>query len=181
MLFRSHEVENVTLVAIPRDGDERDIVYHTEPYNYELVEQALAWLDEVTNLTEEPAPEKDAWFCKSYCRFYDENGERGGCPARPKAVAEGALIEDEQVALAAQRYLTIQQEMTKLENDKESIKALLEGVNGITEDGVKISWSITAGRKSVDEDEVQKLLGFVPKKQGRESARLMVKSTEGDK
>lgn len=169
-----HPVENVTLVAIPRDGDERDIVYHTEPYNFEMVESALAWLNEVKELQEPPAPEKDAWFCKQYCRFFDATGERG-CTGRPKAEAEGATIADEQVVSAAQQYLEINHKLADLEKQKESIKALLEGVNGVTPEGIKIYWSVLAGRKTIDEQEVEKLLGFVPKKIGNESARLTVK------
>lgn len=167
-------VDNVTLVAIPRDGDERDIVYHTEPYNLEIVREALLWLEGVKTATEPPAPEKDAWFCKSYCKFFDATGERG-CTGRPKAEAEGATIDDNQIALAAQAYLEINEQLSELEKEKESIKALLEGVNGVTEDGIKIYWSVTAGRKTIDEDEVAKALGYVPKKVGRESARLIVK------
>lgn len=72
-----HPVKNVTLVAIPRDGDERDIVYHTEPYDFAVVEQALNWLAHVKSATEMPAPEKDPSFCKYYCSFYDETGEVG--------------------------------------------------------------------------------------------------------
>ena len=169
-----YTVENVTLVAIPRDGDERDIVYHSEPYNPEIALEAIAWLREVESMTEAPAPEKDASFCRLYCSYYDESG-LVGCVGRGKDLAEGAVIEDTQIANSAKKYLEIVERINELENEKDGIKATLEGVNGVTPEGIKVSWSITAGRKTVDEQEVEKLLGFVPKKIGKESTRLIVK------
>jgi len=169
-----HDVETVTLVGIPRDGDERDIVYHSEPFDVEVCKEALAWLAEVRDATTAPPAEKDATFCRNYCSFYDESGTKG-CAGRPKAEAEGAIIQDNTVAQAAKDYLKVVEQLNELEDKKEKIRATLEGVNGITPDGVKVIWSLTAGRKSVDEDEVKKLLGHVPYKIGKESARLTVK------
>jgi len=169
-----YEVKTVTLVGIPRDGDERDIVYHSEPFDIEVCKEALAWLAQVRQSTTPPAAEKDAVFCKNYCSFYDATGEKG-CAGRPKAVAEHAIIEDNQIALAAEHYLEINERLNDLEKEKDMIKSLLEGVNGITPDGIKINWSMTAGRKSVDEEEVHKLLGHIPYKVGKESTRLTVK------
>ena len=169
-----HEVKTVTLVGIPRDGDERDIVYHSEPFDPEVCKEALAWLKQVRESTVAPAAEKDAVFCKNYCSFYDATGAKG-CAGRPKAVAENAIIEDNQIALAAQHYLEINEQLSDLEKEKDVIKSLFEGVNGVTPEGIKIVWSLTAGRKTVDEVEVEKQLGHVPYKTGKESARLTVK------
>lgn len=169
-----HDVNTVTLVGIPRDGDERDIVYHSEPFDVEVCKEALAWLKEVREATTPPPAEKDATFCRNYCSFYDETGQKG-CVGRPKAEAESAIIDDSVVATAARDYLQIVQQMEELTDKKESIRAVLEGVNGITPDGVKVIWSLTAGRKSVDEEEVKKQLGHVPYKTGKESTRLTVK------
>lgn len=169
-----HEVETVTLVGIPRDGDERDIVYHSEPFDIEVCKEALAWLKEVREAQTPPAPEKDASFCRNYCSFYDASGEKG-CAGRPKADAVRAVIEDDALVRAAHDYLQVVQQMSELEDKKESIRAVLEGVNGVTPEGVSVAWSVTAGRKSVDEQEVQKLLGHVPYKTGKESTRLTVK------
>ncbi len=55
----------------------------------------------------------------------------------------------------------------------------VEGFAGQTNSGVSISWSTITGRSSVDAEEVEKLLGFVPKKQGQESLRLSVKHNGG--
>lgn len=171
------EVETVTLVAIPRDGDERDIVYHSEPYSEEMALEALQWLADVKATTDAPAPEKDVAFCKFYCQFYDETG-KVGCTGRGKADAEGMLIQDDEVINAAQDYLQVTRELTQLEKVKDGLKSVLEGVNGVTPDGIKVSWSSVAGRKSVDEDKVRELLGDVPLKYGRESYRLNIKGGE---
>lgn len=174
MKHNGYEVKTVTLVGIPRDGDERDIVYHSEPFDTEVCQEALAWLAEVRDAQNAPLPEKDASFCKNYCSFYDETGEKG-CAGRPKADAVRAVIEDDALVNAAHDYLDVIQQMNELEDKKEAIRSVLEGVNGVTPKGVVVSWSVTAGRKSVDESEVQKLLGHIPYKIGKESTRLTVK------
>ena len=167
-------VENVTLVAIPRDGDERDIVYHTEPYDAEVAAEAIDWLIDVRNRTEAPAPEKDAFFCKNYCGYYDPTNTVG-CSGKGKAEAEGALIEDEEARSAARDYLSCVSEINELEKIKESLKGRLEGVSGVTPEGIKIVWSEVAGRKTVDEAKVRELLGDVPVKYGKGFNKLTVK------
>ena len=42
-----HDVKTVNLVAIARDGDERDIKVHSEPYDEVSALEALQWLDNV--------------------------------------------------------------------------------------------------------------------------------------
>ena len=65
------KVETVTLVGIPRDGNERDIIIHTEPYDEAVALQALAWLKDVESRTEQPEPEMPAEvFCKPYCEYF---------------------------------------------------------------------------------------------------------------
>ena len=169
------QVNTVTLVAIPRDGDERDIVFHSEPFDMSVVREALTWLEEVKNATEAPAPEKEASFCKLYCGFYDETGQKG-CAGRPKAELEGVVIEDNAIDNVAKEYLQITKQISELEEHKDSIKAVLEGVNGVTQSGIKISWSQVAGRKSIDEQAVREALGDVPYKYGQPTDRLAVKN-----
>lgn len=72
-----HKVNEVCLVAIPRDGDMADIRVHIEPYDPLMVEDALAWLQEIIKATEAPEPEKPSGYCRSYCPFYDATGEIG--------------------------------------------------------------------------------------------------------
>ena len=75
-----HEVKQVALVAIPRDGDMAEIRVHVETYDEAIALEAIAWLDEVKALAASkilPAPEKWAGFCASYCKFYDATGEVG--------------------------------------------------------------------------------------------------------
>jgi hypothetical protein len=50
---------------------------------------------------------------------------------------------------------------------------------GTTNSGIEVSWTTVKGRESVDSSEVEKLLGFVPKKVGAESQRLSIKQIGG--
>jgi hypothetical protein len=78
-----HEVETVSLVAIPRDGEMSQIKVHTEAYSEDMAISGLAWLDDVRAMAvseSAPAPEKDAVFCSRYCSYYDASGEIG-CPS----------------------------------------------------------------------------------------------------
>lgn len=75
-----HPVESVCLVAFPRDGTERDIVAHNEPYAPEIAAEALAWLADIRALQAAPRPEKKRSFCRDYCQFYDPSGVIG-CPS----------------------------------------------------------------------------------------------------
>jgi hypothetical protein len=171
-------VKNVTLVAIARDGDERDIVYHTEPYDAKIAEEAINWLVEVKEMKEAPAPEKDAFFCKSYCGYYDATGLKG-CVGKGKAQAEGAIIEDDEARSAAKNYLQVVSDINELEKKKDSLKGILEGVSGMTPEGIKVTWSEVAGRKSIDEAYVSHFFEKhgepIQYKHGRTSVRLTVK------
>jgi hypothetical protein len=72
-----YELETVTLVGIPRDGDERQVVVWSQPYDDAIAQEGLEWLKELENTTEMPAPEKYAAFCALYCDFYDATGDIG--------------------------------------------------------------------------------------------------------
>ena len=173
-----HEVKNVTLVAIPRDGNENDIVFHTEPYDESIALEALANLEEIKNMKEAPAPEKNVYFCKDYCGYYDPTGEVG-CPSLPKAEAEGVLIEDDMARSAASTYLYVNAQIEHFTNIKESLREMLEGVSGITKDGIKVGWSEVAGRKTIDQEYVsyffEKHEEALPMKMGNPTRRLTVK------
>jgi CRISPR/Cas system-associated exonuclease Cas4 (RecB family) len=64
-----YEVKTVNLVAIARDGAEKDIKVHTEPYDETMALAALAWLKNVKESPTLPEPEKDESFCKDYCQY----------------------------------------------------------------------------------------------------------------
>ena len=172
------EVKTVTLVAIPRDGDERDIIFHSEPYDESIALAGLTWLKEVREMKEAPPAEKDAFFCRNYCSFYDATGTEG-CAGKGKEQAESELINDSQVSLFAKHYLEINEQITDLEKEKEGIKAMLEGVSGVTEEGIKISWQEVAGRKTLDDAYVayffEKHGEQIQYKQGKPSVRLTIK------
>ena len=75
-----YEVEKVTLVALARDGGFADVREHSEPYDPEMAQRGLDWLAEVKEMAkngEIPKPEKDVFFCRSYCNYYDATGVNG--------------------------------------------------------------------------------------------------------
>jgi hypothetical protein len=175
-----YAVNRVSLVAIARDGDERDVKVHTEDYNESIALEALGWLAAVKEAKEAPAPEKDASYCQFYCKFYDASGQMGcvGLKKERTPVNE-VIIADEDIDKNALLYLQLAGKIKELEKEQDSLKASFEGVMGTTNSGIELSWTTVKGRESVDSDEVEKLLGFVPKKVGAESQRLTVKQSGG--
>ena len=175
-----YEVKTVNLVAIARDGNEKDVKVHTEPYDETMALAALSWLENVKASKELPAPEKDASFCKDYCQYYDATEEMGcGGLKKERIVLSEVVIEDEEVDKHALHYLQLDSKIKELEKERDSFKASLEGATGTTRSGVEISWITVKGRETVDSKEVEKLLGFVPKVVGNESVRLNIKPIGG--
>ena len=174
------KVKNVNLVAIARDGDEGDVRLHSEPYDEAMALEALAWLEEVKGSVTPPSPEKDENFCKHYCQFYDPSGEMGCVGLKKERIQiSEVVIPDPDIDKNALLYLQYDAQVKELEKQKDSLKASFEGVIGSTLSGVQISWTTVAGRSTVDDKEVEKLLGFVPKKSGPESNRLSIKQSGG--
>ena len=171
---------NVSLVAIARDGDERDVKVHTEPYNESMAVDALNWLEGVKASATIPVPERDESFCKHYCKYYDATDDIGCVGLKKERIkAERILIEDEQASLQAFEYLQLDQQIKLLSDKKDNIKEALRGITGITNTGVEVIWTTVAGPKQVDKVVVQDIMGFVPTKQGQESIRLSVKLDGG--
>lgn len=81
MSKNGHEVEHVTLVALARDGNELDVVRHTEPYDERYALKALDRWREVQDAPQAPEPEENVRFCRDYCQFYDPTSEVG-CPGK---------------------------------------------------------------------------------------------------
>jgi CRISPR/Cas system-associated exonuclease Cas4 (RecB family) len=175
-----YAVNRVSLVAIARDGDERDVKVHTEDYDESIALEALGWLAAVKEAKEAPAPEKDASYCQHYCKFFDASGEMGcvGLKKERTSVSE-VIIADEDIDKNALLYLQLAAQIKELETQQDSLKASFEGVMGTTNSGIEVSWTTVKGRESVDSEQVEKLLGFVPKKVGAESQRLTVKQSGG--
>jgi CRISPR/Cas system-associated exonuclease Cas4 (RecB family) len=175
-----YEVKTVNLVAIARDGNEKDVKVHTEPYDEVMALAALSWLENVKASKELPAPEKDASFCKDYCQYYDATEQMGcGGLKKERIVLSEVVIEDVEVDKHALHYLQLDRKIKELEKERDSLKASLEGATGVTASGVEISWTTVKGRETVDAKEVEKLLGFVPKIVGNESVRLNIKPSGG--
>lgn len=175
-----HKVERVSLVAIARDGDERDVKVHTEPYDEAIALEALNWLTSIKQAIDAPAPEKDASYCQFYCKFFDATGEMG-CVGlkKERTPVSDVIITGDDVDKNALMYLKLAVQIKDLEIQQESLKASFEGLLGTTTSGIEVSWTTVKGRESVDSSEVEKLLGFVPKKVGAESQRLSVKQSGG--
>jgi CRISPR/Cas system-associated exonuclease Cas4 (RecB family) len=173
------KVTNVNLVAIPRDGDERDVLVHTEAYDEAIALEALDWLAAIKQSDSAPEPEKDESYCKFYCKYYDASGEMG-CVGLKKELTktELPLIEDQEKDSIALEFLQLDQQIKVLTDRKEAIRDELSGLLGVTNSGVEIKWT-TVQNNTVDKEAVEKALGFVPTKQGKESTRLSVKLTGG--
>ena len=163
------EVHTVTLVGIPRDGTENDIVVHSEPFNPAIGQEALEWLGRVEAATEAPEPEREGKFCESYCPFYKDK-----CHGIPKDYS-GEAISDDVKAQAAKDYVELSAKIKELEALQGAAKAELEGVSGVTFDGITVKWSEVRGRETVDVDQAKALFGSLPMKQGSPSYRLSVK------
>ena len=171
---------NVNLVAIARDGDERDVRIHSEAYDPAIAEEALNWLSAIKESAEVPEPEKDPNYCKFYCKYYDATGEMGCVGLKKERIKETeVVIEDPDADKNALLYLQLDEQIKKLSAQKDSLKESLTGFAGTTHSGVNITWTTVAGVKRVDASEVEKLLGFVPYIQGQETARISVKPTGG--
>lgn len=76
-----HKVNQVCLVAIPRDGWSKDVKVHTEPYDRDKALLGIQWIRDIQNTVYPPAPERDKFFCKNFCEFFDPTGVFG-CPGK---------------------------------------------------------------------------------------------------
>lgn len=83
LMSQHRPVDSVCLVGIPRDGTDRDIVTHVEPYDEGIAREALAWLDDVRARVDAPRPEMKGKFCRDYCPYFDPS-EVIGCPGLPR-------------------------------------------------------------------------------------------------
>lgn len=170
----------VNLVAIPRDGDERDIKVHSEPYDESIALEALSWLEAIKESAEAPAPERDESYCKFYCKYYDASGEMG-CVGLKKGSTKTELpfIDSSDADTNALEYLQLDNQIKELTERKEALRDGLSGLLGVTRSGIEVKWTPTQVN-TVDKEAVEKALGYVPMKQGKESARLSVKLTGGN-
>jgi hypothetical protein len=174
--------KTVNLVAIARDGDERDVKIHSEPYDPAIAEEAMAWLEEIKKSSIAPDPEKDASYCKFYCKYYDSSGELGCVGIKKELIKPSEIIiDDPEVDSNALLFLQLGEQIDALTDKRDSLRTTFEGIIGRTASGVELSWTVVAGRQSIDEKEVEKLLGFIPKKEpGKESTRLNIKLAKGE-
>jgi hypothetical protein len=104
-----------------------------------------------------------------------------GCDGlkKERTAVSDVIIADADVDKNALLYLQLGQAIKELEKQQDSLKESFVGLLGTTQSGIEVSWSTIKGRETVDSSEVEKLLGFVPKKVSAESQRLSVKQTGG--
>lgn len=165
-----YEVKTVTLVGIPRDGNEDDILVHSEAYDETIALEAFAWLEDLKQREVAPSPERDpGTFCAKYCAFYGDL-----CKGITKDLT-GEAITDDTATEAARAYVSASDMVKEWEARKEAAKTALEGVSGVTIDGLKVSWSEIPGRSTPDTDAIKAALGEVPVKTGVGYSRLSVK------
>lgn len=162
-----HDVKQVALVAIPRDGNERDIVVHTESFDRDVALEALSWLEDIKRMDEPPAAEKEPSFCRDYCPFF------GACEGQVGKPADIALTDSEGLEVARE-YLNTRMESQRLRDRLEALKEALEGVQGQSSDGIYVAWSERTS-STVDRDAVRAAMGDVPMKTGTPSRVLTVK------
>ncbi|NBX51542.1 hypothetical protein EBT25_16835, partial [bacterium] len=152
---------------------------HSEPYDEAIALEALNWLAAIRTLTEAPAPERHESYCQSYCKFYDASGEMGCVGIKKEHInSELPQLDDSEAAMDALHYTQVDEQIKVLENKKAGLRSKLEGKIGITETGLEIRWS-SIQSNTVDKDAVEKALGYVPMKQGKESTRLSIKKIGG--
>ena len=171
----------VNLVAIPRDGDERDIKVYSEDYDEAVALEALSWLEAIKVSSEAPSPERDESYCKFYCKYYDASGQLG-CVGikKERTKTEEILIQDFDADKNALEYLQLDAKIKELTDRRDGLKESLTGLLGVTLSGVQVQWTTVKGAFLVDKNEVQNKLGYIPGKEGKESVRLTIKQT-GDK
>ena len=174
------KVHNVHLVAIPRDGDERDIKVHSEKYDSSVALEALNWLEAIKTSDTAPEPEREENYCKFYCKFYDPTGEIG-CVGLKKGPTktEYEVIEDSDADKNALEYLQLDAQIKELTERKEALKESLAGLLGVTKSGIQVQWTTVKGQFIVDKEKVKELLGEIPGKESKETNRLTVKLIGG--
>jgi hypothetical protein len=102
-----------------------------------------------------------------------------GCVGIKKGLTnpDEATITGEE-SVTALHYIQLDEEIKALESKKEALRESLLGISGVTSTGYEIKWS-TVQSNTVDKEAVEKALGFVPTKQGKESTRLSIKKLGG--
>lgn len=78
LIEQGHLVEEVALVGIARDGNEKDVVIHQESYDQSVTMEALDWIEQVMNYGDIlPPADHHRNFCRDYCKYYDPSGQVG--------------------------------------------------------------------------------------------------------
>jgi len=95
---------------------------------------------------------------------------------KERTKTELPVIEDAEAGNTALHYLQLDEQIKELETKKSVLRENLFGKTGITNTGIEIKWTTTQSN-TVDKEAVEKALGYLPMKQGKESTRLSIKKT----
>jgi len=78
LIEEGYDVEEVALIGIARDGNEKDVKIHQQMYSADTTVDALNWIEEVMFYGDSlPPADHHRNFCRDYCRFYDPSGVIG--------------------------------------------------------------------------------------------------------
>ena len=97
---------------------------------------------------------------------------------KERTKTELPFIDNSDADTNALEYLQLDNQIKELTERKEALRDGLSGLLGVTRSGIEVKWTPTQVN-TVDKEAVEKALGYVPMKQGKESARLTVKLTGG--
>jgi hypothetical protein len=98
---------------------------------------------------------------------------------KERTKTELPIIDNPDADKTAMEYLQLDSQIKELTERKESLKEGLSGLLGVTVSGFEIKWTPIQSN-TVDKEAVEKALGFVPTKQGKESARLSIRHNGGN-
>lgn len=125
---QGYKVKGCKIIYIPKDGDEEDCYVWTEPFDPQIAQDALNWLEVIRRAGEQgyiPQPEKHASFCAKYCPFY------GLCPGGDNKDEEELPVEKDPWLEEAARTLWAAGQNIKMANQvKEQAAGVLEGFSG---------------------------------------------------
>lgn len=138
-----HTPKTVRITAYSIDGSD-DVAVWQEPYDPQVVVEALAHRDRIAAMELPPRPQKDALgWCVKFCPFFDPSGEVG-CPGL-SSVKDAPEITDPLVIEAVKEYAAIRDEKKR----KDAAKAAFRGLEGRAGDFL-ISW--VGGKKDTEEE-----------------------------
>lgn len=169
---KGHPVTKVCILMVATDTSDAVAVWEDD-YRPEIADEALAHVAELAEQSIPPRPGRDPSWCADWCRHFDADGSKGGCPSW--GIRDRVEIEDEGYRQAARDVY----ELADLAKRKSAAKARLEGVEG-TVDDLTVRRASRKGSSSLDIDAMdlaayEALIGEVPYRASAGSSWVEVK------